>query len=390
MIYLDNQATTPVDPRVIDVLVPLLKDNFANAGSVTHEAGRQVALMVAEATESIARSLGANSDEIVITSGATESNNLAILGYATHPRQTRRKVISCVTEHRAVLDPVKRLEHLGFEVVLLPVRPNGVTAAGIVDLDRLASAIDDRTCLVSIMLANNEIGAVQPIAEIAQLCRRYEVALHSDATQAVGKMPVNVQDLDVDLLSFSAHKFYAPKGVGGLYVRRTPRRLRLQAQMWGGGHQDNRRSGTLNSPGIIAMARALELCDELAAEERSRLRELRNQLHAQLQNAIPTLVINGPTLDDPGLRLTTNLNCSFFPVEGQSLMLEVPDLAVSSGSACTSAEPRPSHVLTALGLNDEMARSSLRFGVGRFNTAGEIDQAAQALIAAYHRLRELI
>ena len=259
MIYLDNHATTPVDPRVIAAMLPLMTEHFANAGSITHASGRYTAELVAEALASIATHLGCHSDEIVVTSGATESNNLALLGLATHPKQTRRRIISCATEHRAILDPLRRLEQLGFEVILLPVKGHGSRDAGRIDLDQLSQAIGPDTALVSIMLANNEIGVVQPMREIAALCRKHDVWLHTDATQAVDRMPVNLQDLDVDLLSFSAHKFYGPKGVGGLYVRSTPRRARLQPQIFGGGQQDNRRSGTLNSPGLVGMARALEL-----------------------------------------------------------------------------------------------------------------------------------
>lgn len=390
MIYLDNQATTPVDPRVIEALVSMLSEDYANAGSVTHEAGRRVAQLVAESLHAIGQELGADGDDIVITSGATESNNLALLGFALHPRQTRRKIVSCETEHRAVLDPLARLEQLGFEVVRLPVQSNASRQAGVLDLDQLAEAIDERTALVSIMLANNEIGTLQPLADIAGLCRRVDAILHTDATQAVGRMPVNVDQLDVDLLSFSAHKFYGPKGIGGLFVRRQPRRVRLQPQIYGGGQQHNRRSGTLNSPGIVGMAKALQLCSQLAAEERPRVARLRDELFARLEGTIDGLALNGPPLQDSTRRMGSNLNCSFFPVEGQSLMLEAPELAVSSGSACTSSEPRPSHVLRAIGLSDEEARSSLRFGVGRFTTSEEIATASELLRAAYVRLRKLI
>lgn len=390
MIYLDNHATTPVDPRVVDAMLPLLTEFYANSGSVTHESGRHVAQLVAEAIESLARQFAVTSDEVVITSGATESNNLALLGYATHPKQTRRKIVSCVTEHRALLDPLARLEQLGFEIVLLPVRSNGRADAGIVDWQQLIEAVDDQTCLVSIMLANNEVGTLQPLNAIAALCRQHGAALHTDASQAVGRMAVQVPELDVDLLSFSAHKFYGPKGVGGLIVRKSPRRIRLHPQIVGGGQQENRRSGTLNSPGIVAMARALELCGELADVERPRMCSLRDQLHAKLLQGIPSLTLNGPPLDDPTLRLQNNLNCGFWPVEGQSLMLAVPELAVSSGSACTSSEPRSSHVLRALGISEDLARSSLRFGIGRFTTEHEIEHAARALIEASEKLRRLI
>lgn len=390
VIYLDNHATTAVDPRVIQAMLPIFSEHFANPGSLTHESGRQVASLVQQAIQRIASSIGAASEDIVITSGATESNNLALIGYATHPRQTRRKIISCVTEHRAVLDPLKRLEQMGFEVVLLPVHTNNTRNVGTIDLDQLAESIDQHTSLVSIMLANNEIGVIQPVREIAAICRRFDVVFHTDATQAVGRIPVDVEALDVDLLSFSAHKFYGPTGVGGLYVRSSPRRIRLQPQLLGGGQQANRRSGTLNSAGIVAMAKAIELCEELAAEERPRIGRLRDDLCQQLLSELPETILNGPSLIEPGRRLDGNLNCSFFPVEGQSLMLSIPELAVSSGSACTSSEQRPSHVLRAIGLTDEQARSSLRFGVGRYSTQIEIDRAAQWLIEAHHTLRKLI
>lgn len=390
VIYLDNQATTAVDPRVIEAMLPVLSEFFANPGSQTHESGRQAARLVYDAVERTARQIGAVGEDLVITSGATESNNLALLGYATHPRHTRRRIVSCVTEHRAVLDPLKRLEQLGFEVVMMPVRPGQDPRVGTIDLDQLANVVDERTSLVTIMLANNEIGVLQPIREIAAICRRFEVVLHTDATQAVGRIPIDVETLDVDLLSFSAHKFYGPKGVGGLYVRSSPRRVRLQPQLLGGGQQQNRRSGTLNSAGIVAMAKALDLCSELASEERPRIRRLRDHLFQHLAAELPELSVNGPSLSLPEMRLGGNLNCSFFPIEGQSLMLAIPELAVSSGSACTSSEPSPSHVLRAIGLTDEQARSSLRFGVGRFTTQAEIDQAARWLIDAYRSLRRLI
>ena len=390
MIYLDNHATTLVDPRVIAAMLPLLSEHYANPGSITHEMGRSVAGLVEDAIAVSARAIGANADELVVTSGATESNNLALIGYATHPRNRRRKIISCTSEHRAVLDPLLRLEQLGYEVVRLPVLNHTSAAAGCIDLDQLADRIDENTSLVSIMLVNNEIGVIQPIGEIAHWCRRFGAVLHTDATQAVGRIAIDVNELDVDLLSFSAHKFYGPKGVGGLYVRSSPRRIRLQPQILGGGQQDNLRSGTLNSIGIVAMARALELCDELASVEVARIASLRDRLYRHLVDALPGLSLNGPALEDRDLRVAGNLNCCFYPIEGQSLMLETPELAVSSGSACTSRQPGPSHVLEAIGLSVEQARSSLRFGLGRFTTEQEIDLAAQWLIDAHQKLRRML
>ncbi|MCA9181120.1 MAG: cysteine desulfurase, partial [Planctomycetales bacterium] len=390
MIYLDNHATTPLDPAALAAMLPLLGEHFANAGSVTHAAGRAVAAQIDAAIADMARMIGAADDELVITSGATESNNLALLGACLHPRQTRRKVVSVVTEHKAVLDPLSRLKQHGFEIELLPVSDRSMSTAGRIDLDALASAVDDRTALVSVMLANNEIGTVQPLSQIAELCRAAGCLLHTDATQAVGRMAIDVDTLDVDLLSFSAHKFYGPKGVGGLFVRRRGRRVKMQAQIVGGGQQHNFRSGTLNTAGIVGMHAALASCLQSLDKDQIRVAELRDRLLKFLQNHCPDMRLNGPTISvsrgiggagnlknvelerDQLLRLPGNLNCCFYPVEGQSLMLALPDLAASSGSACTSANPSPSHVLQAIGLSEEEARSSLRFGIGRFNTQTEI------------------
>ena len=408
MIYLDNHATTPLDPAALAAMLPLLGEHFANAGSVTHAAGRAVAAQVDSAIVDTARMIGAADDELVITSGATESNNLALLGACLHPRQTRRKVVSVATEHKAILDPLARLRQHGFDVELVPVHGRSTSTAGLVDLDALAAAVDDSTALVSVMLANNEIGVIQPLAQIAKLCRAAGCLLHTDATQAVGRMAVDVDELDVDLMSFSAHKFYGPKGVGGLFVRRRGRRVKLQAQIVGGGQQHNFRSGTLNTAGIIGMHAALASCLQSLDEDQIRITELRSRLLKSLLRHCPGIELNGPTItastdnsnsgilgtgnSESGerIRLLGNLNCCFYPVEGQSLMLALPELGVSSGSACTSANPSPSHVLQAIGLSEEEARSSLRFGVGRFNTRAEIDQAASWLAEAHQRLKKLI
>lgn len=403
MIYLDNHATTPLDPAALAAMLPLLGEHFANAGSVTHAAGRAVAAQIDAAIADMAHMIGAADDELVITSGATESNNLALLGACLHPRQTRRKVVSVVTEHKAVLDPLSRLKQHGFAVELIPVHNRSMSTAGLVDLEALASAVDDSTALVSVMLANNEIGVLQPLAQIAELCRAAGCLLHSDATQAVGRMAVDVDDLDVDLLSFSAHKFYGPKGVGGLFVRRRGRRVKLQAQIVGGGQQYNFRSGTLNTAGIVGMHAALASCLQSLDDDQARIVELRGRLLESLQRNCSDLLLNGPAINASNatpensdfesrslLRLAGNLNCCFYPVEGQSLMLALPELAVSSGSACTSANPSPSHVLQAIGLSEEESRSSLRFGIGRFNTQTEIDQAASWLAESHEQLRKLI
>ena len=404
MIYLDHHATTPLDPDALAAMLPLLTDHFANAGSITHEAGRRVAELVERSRSELAKMFGADENELVFTSGATESNNLALFGTALHPRQKRRKIISLVSEHKAILDPLKRLEQLGFEVLLLPVAHNNSATGivpGTVDLEQLRASIDDRTALVSIMLANNEIGTIQPLRAIADLCHAHDCLLHTDATQAVGRMAIDVDALDVDLLSFSAHKFYGPKGAGGLYVRSRGRRVKLQSQIVGGGQQQNMRSGTLNTAGLIGMTAALRRCYELnnwfnapheIGAEQDRIASLRNRLFDQLQSALDSILLNGPCLSNASnaSRLAGNLNVCFYPIEGQSLMLEMPEVAMSSGSACTSADPRPSHVLEAIGLSVEQSRSSLRMGVGRFNTEEEIDRVAVQLIAAMHKLRKLL
>ncbi len=413
MIYLDNQATTPLDPVALDAMLPFLREQFANAGSVTHQAGRQVAEYVKAALADIAERIGAEADELIITSGATESNNLALFGVLHHPRQKRRKIVSLVSEHKAILDPLKRLSQQGFEVQLVPVHLQSASTRrtigsiaksddgfdvhssgneivrtgpipGVVDMDRLSVAIDDQTALVSIMLANNEIGVIQPLAEIAKLCREHGCYLHTDATQAVGRMAVNVDQLDVDLMSFSAHKFYGPKGVGGLLVRRRDRSVKLLGQIVGGGQQNNWRSGTLNTAGMIGMQAALQSCLLDLEGDQQRAHQLRTRLLERLQH-LPQTTLNGPPLINE-YRLAGNLNCCFYPLEGQSLMLHAPELAISSGSACTSANPEPSHVLQAIGLSEDQARSSLRFGIGRFNTLHDMDQAADMLIAAAKEL----
>ena len=386
MIYLDHHATTPMDPVVLEAMLPLFREHFANPGSTSHEAGRNVANLIEQATYSVSRLIGASPDELLFTSGATESINLAIFGTALHPRQKRRRIISVATEHRATLDPLLRLQNNGWDVVLLPVFPQTGLTPGLIDLAQLEAQLDERTALVSVMLANNEIGVLQPLKQITELCARYSVPVHCDAAQAVGRIAVDVNQLDVDLLSFSAHKFYGPKGVGGLYVRRRPRSARLYAQIVGGGQQQNLRSGTLNAPGIIGLAAALQQSVHRMSEDQAHTQRLRDRLWEKLKSAIQGLELNGPALKSSGDRLVANLNCSFPGVEGQSLMLEVPDICISSGSACTSADPQPSHVLAALGLTESRVRSSLRFGIGRFNTISEIDLAVQLIAAAYEKL----
>ncbi len=393
MIYLDNHATTAMDPEAVQAMLPLMTELYANPGSVSHAAGRQVAEVVEGSLASMAGMLRASADELIITSGATESNNLALLGACLHPRQKRRKVISCVTEHHAVLDPLKRLEGFGFEVVLIPVHPQTSLLAGQIDLQQLDEAIDDQTAVVSVMLANNEIGVVQPISEIAGMCRRHGCWLHVDAAQAIGRIEVDVDALDVDLLSFASHKFYGPKGVGGLFVRHRNRRVRLQSQIVGGGQQHNLRSGTLNSLGIVGMEAAMRSTLGTMQADQQKIAGLRDRLWDQLAGGLSGGVqLNGPAIASHGAppRLSGNLNCCFYPVEGQSLMLAVPEVAVSSGSACSSAQSGASHVLLALGLTEEQARSSLRFGIGKFNTERDIDWAAEQFVRAARDLAKLL
>lgn len=391
-IYMDNHATTRVDPRVVEAMLPYFGERFGNAGSITHRYGWEAREAVDQARESIAAVIGAEAREIVFTSGATESNNLALRGVAERAlrRSTKVQLISVATEHRAVLDPLEFLGKHGCEVKLLAVEQAGSARAGLIAAEQVAEAINDDTALVSVMLANNEIGAIQPIAEIGVVCRERGVLLHCDATQAVGKLAVDVDDLQVDLMSFSAHKIYGPKGVGALYVRRRAPVVKLEAQIYGGGQENGLRSGTANVPGIVGFARALELCIEEMQREQPRLAALRNRLYEGIVGELEDIGLNGPALDQPHWRLAGNLNLSFGYVEGQALLLDMQDrLAVSSGSACTSADPRPSHVLRALGLSDDVVRSSLRFGLGRFNTAEDVEKAIAAVVEAVGRLRKL-
>lgn len=384
-IYLDNHSTTRCDPAVVDAMLPLLSEQYANIQSSSHEAGRSAAEVVRSAVGLIANAIGAKEDEIVVTSGATESNNLALQGVCLHPRQKRKGIVTLASEHHAVLDPVKRLSEQGFDVACLPVAQQGEPNCGRVDLDLLADAISDQTAIVSVMLANNEIGVIQDLKAIAEICHRHGALLHSDATQAVGRIDVDVEAMGVDLLSASAHKFYGPKGIGFLYVRRSGRRVRLRPMIEGGGQQQGLRSGTINGAGVVAMGRALQLCEELHEEESVRIDGLANRLWETLSKAIPGCQLNGPARN-PKLRLVGNLNICFPGVEGDSLMAACASLALSSGSACSSLNPEPSHVLLAIGLSESEVRRSLRVGIGRFNTAEEIDRAAGLLVEAHTKL----
>lgn len=386
MIYLDHHATTPVDPRVVEAMLPWMTVHFGNPHSHSHLVGRKAAEACEQAFATIAALIGADADQLVLTSGATESNNLAIDGVMRHPRQRRRHIITVATEHPAVLDPVARLGREGFRVTVLPVRQQDQAACGLVDPEHLRAAIDDDTALVSIMWANNEIGALQPIAELAEIAHAAGALFHTDATQALGRVPVNVDTADVDLLSGSAHKFYGPKGVGFLYIG-SKRRTRLRPLVEGGGQQRGLRSGTLNSPGLIGMAEALRICVEGLPSTADQVRSLRDDLWAQLQIAFPNIELNGPALR-PELRLAENLNVSLADVEGETLMAAAPQVAISSGAACSSVDPRPSHVLTAIGLSESRARRSLRFGLGRQTTANEIEQTVEFLAAGYRKLMD--
>jgi cysteine desulfurase len=383
-IYMDNHATTPLDPRVLDAMMPYLTGIFGNAASRNHSFGWEAEQGVEKAREQVAKLIGATAKEIIFTSGATESTNLAIKGVAEMYRERGNHIITQVTEHKATLDTCKRLEKSGYRVTYLPV-----SADGLIDIDDLKRAFvtegPDKTILVSIMYANNEIGVIQPIQEIGKLCHEKGIIFHSDAVQAVGKIPVNVQTDNIDLLSLSGHKIYGPKGVGALYVRRRNPRVQLAEQINGGGHERGMRSGTLNVPGIVGLGAACEICQNEMAAEGAREQELRDYLKAKLENALDYVHVNG----NMEHHLPGNLNMSFVYVEGESLLMGINDIAVSSGSACTSATLEPSYVLKALGLGDDVAHSSIRFGLGRFNTKAEVDYVSDKIIDVVQKLREL-
>jgi cysteine desulfurase len=384
MIYLDNHASTPCDPRVIDVMMPWLSEHFGNPHSGSHAFGRNAAEGVDAAAHDLGKMLGVEPESIVFTSGATESNNLAIRGVCLHPRQKRRHIVTVTTEHPAVLDVLTELEQEGFRVTRVPVLQSGDPNAGVVDLNRFADAVDDDTALVSVMWANNEIGAIAPISEIADITHQHGALLHSDATQAVGRIPVDAKAADVDLLSATSHKFYGPKGSGILVAGNSNRRVRLKPQITGGGQQSGLRSGTVNPAGAVGIAAALQLCVVDMQQEHETTLQLRQQLFDTLANEIDGLVINGPELESEH-RLAGNLNMVMPAIEGAAWMTATPEVAFSSGSACSSVESAPSHVLTAIGNDESRARRSVRFGVGRFNTAQEIQAASELLIAGYRQ-----
>jgi cysteine desulfurase len=381
-IYMDNHATTPLDPRVLEAMLPYFNERFGNAASRNHQFGWEAEQAVETAREQIAKLIGASAKEIIFTSGATESDNLAIKGVAEMYRDKGNHIITAVTEHKAVLDTCKRLEKQGYRVTYLPVQ-----ADGLISLDDLKRAIDNKTILVSIMAANNEIGVIQPIDEIGAICKERGVLFHTDAVQAAGKVPLDVNKSNIHLASLSAHKMYGPKGVGALYVRRKNPRVQLTAIIDGGGHERGMRSGTLNVPGIVGFGKAAELAMQEMPEETKRLTYLRDKLMNKFLSNLDEVKVNGTM--DAGKHLPGNLNISFIYVEGESLLMGINEIAVSSGSACTSATLEPSYVLKSLGLGDDVAHSSIRFGIGRFNTEAEIDYVADKLIDVVKKLREL-
>jgi cysteine desulfurase len=378
-VYLDYQATTPMDPRVLEAMMPYFTEKFGNPHSRNHEYGWETEEGVETARRQIADLIGGDEREIVFTSGATESNNLAIAGVAHFYKEQRNHIVTLVTEHKCVLDTCRHLEQEGFDVTYLPVQQNGL-----VDLAALDAAITDKTVLVSIMAANNEIGVVQPLAEIGALCRKKGAFFHTDCAQAFGKIPLDVEAMKIDLMSISGHKIYGPKGIGALFVRRKPR-IRLQAMIHGGGQERGMRSGTLPTPLCVGLGKAAELAKNEMAAEAERMKKLRDRFLATIHAKLPEVFLNGD-LDN---RLPSNLNLSFAYVEGEGLMMGIKDLAVSSGSACTSASLEPSYVLRALGVEEELAHTSLRIGFGRFTTEAEVDYAAERIVQAVSKLRAM-
>lgn len=379
-IYLDYAATCPVDPEVLERMLPYFSEQYGNAASRTHAFGWDAEEAVSQARAQVASVIGADAKEISFTSGATESNNLALKGAVEFLAAKGKHVVTVVTEHKAVLDTGKYLERHGAEVTYLPVNEDGL-----VSLEALADAMRDDTVLVSVMFANNETGVIQPIREIGALCRARGVLFHTDAVQAFGKVPISVDDDNIDLMSISAHKIYGPKGVGALYIRRRRPRVRIAPQIHGGGHERGNRSGTLNVPGIVGFGAAAELAGARMDEEAARTLELREHLRNRLLTEIPETIVNGSVEH----RLPGTLNVSFAYVEGESLLMGLKGIAVSSGSACTSASLEPSYVLRAMGLDDELAHSSLRISVGRFTTREELDMVADRIRDQVERLRAM-
>jgi cysteine desulfurase len=380
-IYMDNHATTPVDSRVLEAMLPYFTEKFGNSASRNHAFGWESEAAVDQAREQIARLIQASSPrEIVFTSGATESDNLALKGVAEAYRDRGQHIISCVAEHKAVLDSCKFLEKQGYQITYLPVQTDGL-----VNLEQLRAAIRNGTILISIMAANNEIGTLQPVKEIGKLAHEMGILFHTDATQAVGKVALNVEEMGIDLLSLSAHKLYGPKGIGALYVRGARPRVKLRPLIDGGGHERGMRSGTLNVPGIVGLGKACEIAEKEMATEREKLISLRERLKSKILEQLDEVYINGHSTQ----RLAGNMNMSFAYVEGESLLMGLKEIAVSTGSACTSASLEPSHVLRAIGVADELAHTAIRFGLGRFNTEEEVDYTVRRVVEEVRRLRNL-
>ncbi|MBA3967362.1 MAG: IscS subfamily cysteine desulfurase [Nitrospirales bacterium] len=379
-IYLDNHSTTPCDPRVLEMMLPYFTEKFGNAASRNHSFGWEAEEAVEVARKQIAHLIHADPKELIFTSGATESDNLALQGVVEMYREKGNHIITGSTEHRAVIDTAKYLEKKGIKVTFLPV-----DKAGMVSPDDVRNAITDQTILISIMMANNEIGTINPVAAIGKVAKEKGVLFHCDATQGVGKIPVNVQEMGIDLMSFTAHKIYGPKGVGALYVRRKAPRVRLEAMMYGGGHERGMRSGTLPVPLIVGFGKACELCEQEMSTESVRMAKMRDRLQEGIMNRMDEVYLNG----HPTERLPNNLNISFAYVEGEALLMGVKEIALSSGSACTSATLEPSYVLRALGVGSDLAHSSIRFGLGRFNTDEEVEYTIDRMIKAVTHLREM-
>ncbi len=378
-IYLDYQATTPCDPRVVEKMLPYFTQHFGNPHSRSHPEGWLAENAVEEAREEVAQIINADPREVIFTSGATESNNLAIKGVAYFYKDKKNHIITSVTEHKCVLDTCRHLEQEGFEVTYLPVQTNGL-----IDLETLKAAIKDSTLIVSIMAVNNEIGVIQPLAEIGKICRERGVFFHTDAAQAVGKIALDVEAMNIDLMSISSHKLYGPKGIGALFVRRKPR-VRLQAMINGGGQERGMRSGTLPTPLCVGFGEACAIAKAEMIEETARIKKLSDRFYDTITKRLPEVYLNG----DPIQRVPANLNLSFAYVEGEGLMMGIKDLSVSSGSACTSSSLEPSYVLRAIGVGEELAHTSIRFGFGRFTTDEEVDRAIEKIIKAVEKLREM-
>src|SRR5215813_12913064 len=378
-IYLDYQATTPCDPRVVQAMLPYFTEKFGNPHSRNHSYGWESEEAVEKARKQVADLIGADEKEIIFTSGATESNNLALKGVAHFYKDRKNHIITVATEHKCVLDSCRHLELEGFKVTYLPVLQNGL-----VDLEQLKAAITDKTAIVSIMSVNNEIGVIQPIAEIGAICRERKVYFHTDAAQAAGKIPLDVDAMKIDLMSISGHKIYGPKGIGALYVRRKPR-VRLEAMIHGGGQERGMRSGTLPTPLCVGLGEACAIAQREMGAEAERLKGLRDRFYKRIKDKLPEVYLNG----DLDSRIPGNLNLSFAYVEGEGLMMGIKDLAVSSGSACTSASLEPSYVLRALGVEEELAHTSLRIGLGRFTTEQDVDYAVEHIVESVQRLRSM-